>query len=114
MGKAETLLQIKEAEEKSKRMIEEAKEKQRSIIAAARREALDRIQKAEDNSKAASQSAISEEERRIASEREALLLKGNEEATALASKANQRIPTAKTYLKTQFERMIDAATGSNE
>ncbi len=114
MGKSETLLQVKEAEGKSKQMIEQAREKQKTIIATARREALDRIQEAERSTRAATQTAISQEERRIASEREALILKGNEEAKVITSKASERIPTAKTHLKTHFERTIDAATGSNE
>ena len=46
VGKAETLLQVKDAEAKAKQTLEQAEEKQRSIVAAARREAVDRMQKA--------------------------------------------------------------------
>lgn len=114
VGKSETLLQVKDAEAKAKLLIEQADEKQRSIIAAARREAIDKVQKAEEDLRSKKESALSQEKLALATQRDELLRKGNEEAAGINGKAKDRVPKAKSLLKQQFERTLDAATGTNE
>ncbi len=114
VGKAETLLQVKDAEAKAKAIIEQAEEKQKQIVAAARRDALNKIQQAEQDLKVKNETAISIERKALTSQREQLMKKGHDEATHLGTKAKERIPKAKTYIKQQFERTLDAATGANE
>ncbi|MBI0584809.1 MAG: hypothetical protein ISF22_11380 [Methanomassiliicoccus sp.] len=114
MGKAETLLQVKDAEAKAKQTLEQAEEKQRSIIAAARREAVDRSQKAESDLRAKTESALAQERKALSAQREALLVKGKEEAAKIDAKASDRIPRAKLMIKKSFERTLDAAAGPHE
>lgn len=114
VGKSETLLQVKDAEAKAKLLIEQADEKQRTIIAAARREAVDKVQKAEQDQRSKSESVLSQERVALASQRDELLRKGNEEAASINHKAKDRVPKAKTMIKQKFERTLDAATGTNE
>ncbi|WP_019178382.1 hypothetical protein [Methanomassiliicoccus luminyensis] len=114
MGKSETLLQVKDAEAKAKLLIEQADEKQRAIIAAARRDAADRIQKAESASKANSESQLAEEKRILAIQRDELLKKGTGESNILGTKANDRVPKAKAYIRQHLERTFDVSAGTNE
>lgn len=69
VGKAETLLQVKDAEAKAKQTLEQAEEKQRSIVAAARREAVDRMQKAEQDLRAKNESAFAQERQSLSVQR---------------------------------------------
>ncbi len=114
MGKAETLLQIRDAEVKAKQALEQADEKQRSILTAARREAVERSQKAEIDLKAKTESALAQERKALATKRDELLKKGNEDAAKIEAKAVERIPKAKLMIKENFERTLDAATGTHE
>ena len=114
MGKAETLLQVKDAEAKTKQTLEQAEEKQRSIVAAARREAVDRMQKAEQDLRAKNESAFAQERQSLSVQREALLAKGRDEAAKIEARASDRIPKAKLMIKQSFERTLDAAAGANE
>ncbi|MDW5561638.1 MAG: hypothetical protein SA339_00300 [Methanomassiliicoccus sp.] len=114
VGKAETLLQVKDAEAKAKQTLEQADEKQRSIIAAARREAVDRSQKAEQDLRAKTESALAQERKALSAQREELLAKGRDEAAKIDAKASDRIPKAKLMIKKSFERTLDAAAGANE
>jgi V/A-type H+-transporting ATPase subunit G/H len=114
VGKAETLLQVKDAEAKAKQMLEQAEEKQRSIIAAARREAVDRTQKAEQDLRAKTESTLAQERKALSIQREEFLAKGRDEAAQLEAKASDRIPKAKLMIKQSFERTLDAAAGANE
>jgi V/A-type H+-transporting ATPase subunit G/H len=114
VGKTETLLQVREAEEKAKQILEQADEKQRNILAAARREAVERMQSAETATRSKNEAALAREKKNLAVQKDELLKKGNEEAALLGAKAKDRIPKAKTYIKQHFERTLDAATGTNE
>lgn len=114
MGKAETLLQVKDAEAKAKQTLEQAEDKQRSIIAAARREAVERSQKAEKDLRAKTDSALAQERKALSVQREELLAKGKEEAAKIEAKASDRIPKAKLMIKQRFERTLDATAGTNE
>lgn len=114
MGKAETLLQVKDAEAKAKQTLEQAEDKQRSIVAAARREAVERSQKAEHDLHSKTESALAQERKALSVKREELLAKGKEEAAKIEAKASDRIPKAKLMIKQSFERTLDATTGTNE
>lgn len=114
MGKAETLLQVKDAEAKAKQTLEQAEERQRSIVAAARKEAVERSQKAEHDVRAKTESALAQERQSLSVQREALLTKGRDEAAKIEAKARDRIPKAKLMIKQSFERTLDVAAGANE
>ncbi len=114
MGKTETLLQVRDAEAKAKQILEQADEKQKAIIAGARREAVDRIQAAERDLRSKHEAALAKERSSLATQRDELLRKGNEQAADLNAKAKERIPKAKAYIRQHFERTLDAATGTNE
>ena len=114
MGKADALSQIKEAEAKAKKTLEEAEEKQRAIISSARREAVDKLQAAERDLRAKNEAALDQERKALAASRDELLRKGNEEAAAIEAKAAEHVTKAKTTIKRYFERAFDAAAGANE
>lgn len=114
MGKADALSQIKEAEAKAKRTLEEADEKQKSIVASARREAMDKLQAAERDLRAKREAVLVQERQALAAKREELLRKGNDDAAKIKSRAAERVPMAKTTIKQHFERAFDAAAGTNE
>jgi vacuolar-type H+-ATPase subunit H len=114
VGKAETLLKVRDAEAKAKQTLEQADEKQRSILAAARREAVERSQKAEIDLKAKTESGLAQEKKALTAKKEDLLHKGNEEAAKIDAKAKERVPKAKQMIKAQFERTLDAATSTHE
>jgi V/A-type H+-transporting ATPase subunit G/H len=114
VGKAETLLQIKDAEAKARQILEEADDKQRSIGAAARREGVERSQKAEQELRAKTEATLAQEKKALAVKREELIVKGREEAAKTESKASDRIPKAKLMILQDFERTLNAATGTHE
>ncbi len=114
MGKDETLLQVKETEAKAKTIVEQAEERHRTIITSARREAAKRAQDAEIDLRSRSEAALASERGKIAVQREEIVVKGNEEAEKLGSRAKDSIPKAKTFLKEQFMRTIDASAGAND
>ncbi len=114
MGKEQTLLQVREAEKKARDLILDAEEKQKSIVAAAHRDAAAKVQEAERELKMKRDSVLVNEEKELALEKEAQIAKGKDEANTIKVKANERVPKAKTYIKEHFERTLDVATGSNE
>ncbi len=114
VGKVDTLSRIKEAENEAKSTLAEADAKSMSVIAAARKEALEKVQSAEAARRAKSADTIDQEKKSLAEKHAELLRKGNEEASAISSKANERILKAKTYIEGNFERALDAITGTNE
>lgn len=114
MGKADTLLQVRDTEAKANRIIEEADEKQKAVIVAARREAIERYQTAEVAVRSKTEAAISQEKASLTAQRSDSMRKGTEEAAKLMAKAKDRIPKAKMHIKNIFERTFDAAAGTNE
>mgnify|MGYP007121312023 CR=1 FL=1 len=112
MGKSETLLQVKDAESKAKQTIEQARSKEKELLSSARKEAVDKIQQKDLRSKSASE--LASQKASLASQKEGLLQKGNDDAAALEAVAVKKIPQAKMMIKQQFERTFDAATGINE
>ena len=85
MGKSETLLQVKDAESKAKQTIEQARTKEKEILSSARKEAVEKIQQAEKDLRSKSASELASQKASLASQKEGLLQKGNDDAAALES-----------------------------
>lgn len=110
MSRAEILVKVKDAESRAKDYITEAEEKSKAIVANARKESVRMMREAEDGLKAGHDSALAQERAKIASQRNELLKRGEEESERLRVKAANNIPRAKNYLKERFERTVDATT----
>jgi vacuolar-type H+-ATPase subunit H len=110
VSRAETLLKIKEAEAKAKEIVSQADEKAKAIAASARKEAVRIVQEADEKGKAAYDTAYAAEKSKIATEREATVKKGAEEAERLKAKANVNVPKSDAYLLERFERTVDASS----
>lgn len=109
MSRADTLVKIKEAESKARETIAAAEEKQKAVLAGARREAIRMMQEADDRMKAEHEAAMDKERHAMADKRQQLLRKGSDEAAKLMSKAAGNVPKAKARIKEVFERTIDAS-----
>jgi len=107
MSRADTLVKIKEAESKAQETIAAAEEKQKAMLAGARREAIRIVQEAEDKMKAEHDAVMAKERQSMAEKRQRLLRKGSDDAAKLMSKAAVNVPKAKTRIKEVFERTID-------
>jgi V/A-type H+-transporting ATPase subunit G/H len=104
--RADTLLQIKDAEAKASQIMIEADEKQKALVAAARKDAVRKIQAAEEKQRAEFETAYAAEKAKVSSQRDDILSKGKSEASAVKGKAEQNIPKAKAQLKQAFESNI--------
>jgi len=109
MSRADTLVRIKEAESEARGIIAAAEEKQKTILAGARRDAIRMTQDAEDKTKADHENVMAREKQAMSEKREQLLRKGSDEAAKLMSKAAGNVPKAKARIKEVFERTIDAS-----
>jgi vacuolar-type H+-ATPase subunit H len=109
MSRADTLVKIKEAESKARETIAAAEEKQKTVLAGARREAIRMMQEADDRMKAEYEAAMDKERHAMDDKRQQLLRKGSDEAAKLMSKAASNVPKAKARIKEVFERTIDAS-----
>lgn len=110
LSRAEILLQIKNAEKDAQQILLEAQEKQKSIVASARKEAIELMQVAEDDLREEQSTALSSERDRVAGLRDELLKKGKEEASAIEKRSGELVKKAKIHLKSLFERTIDATS----
>ncbi|HIJ00506.1 MAG: V/A-type H+/Na+-transporting ATPase subunit [Candidatus Methanomethylophilaceae archaeon] len=110
MSRTDILLKVKETEAKARSIIEEAEEEKKAIIAKARRDSVKMVQDAEAKIRADFESKISEEMKKLASQREVLLRKGEEEAARLEAVASKRMAKVKDFLKKEFERSINATS----
>lgn len=106
MARADTLLQIKDAEAKASQTMKEADDKQKTIVAAARKDAIRKIQDSDDKQRSEFDAAYASEKAKVSSQREEILEKGRREARELKSKAEMSIPKAKSHLKQAFEGSI--------
>jgi V/A-type H+-transporting ATPase subunit G/H len=104
--RADTLLQIKDAEAKASQIMIEADEKQKAVMAAARKDAIRKIQDADDKQRSEFDAAYASEKAKVSAQREEILEKGKLEARELKSKAESNIPKAKLQLKKTFEGSI--------
>jgi V/A-type H+-transporting ATPase subunit G/H len=114
VNRSDILLQVKDAESKAQQTVREAEEKQRAIITSARREAAARVKEAEEKLRAEHEARFAKERESIASERQAYLNKGKEEAAAVKAKADAKVPAAITHLMQSFERTLDVAAKTND
>ncbi|MDI3541317.1 MAG: V/A-type H+/Na+-transporting ATPase subunit [Candidatus Methanomethylophilaceae archaeon] len=110
LSRTDILLKVKETEAKARSIIEEAEEEKKAIIAKARRDSVKMVQDAEAKIRADFESKISEEMKKLASQREVLLRKGEEEAARLEAVASKRMAKVKDFLKKEFERSINATS----
>jgi V/A-type H+-transporting ATPase subunit G/H len=104
--RADTLLQIKEAEAKAAQIVKDAEEKHKQVIAAARREAAVRIQAAEVKLKAEFESAFSAERAKISTQRDEIIRKGTIEAKSLTDRAESRVAKVVDDILEKFEQTL--------
>lgn len=114
MNRSDILLQVKDAESKAQQIVKEAEDKQRSTVTSARREAATRVNEADEKLRAEYDSRFAKERESIASEKQAYLNKGKEEAAAVKAKAEAKIPNVITHLMQSFERTLDVAAKTND
>ena len=114
MNRSDILLQVKDAESKAQQIVKEAEEKQRATITSARREAATRVNEADEKLRAEYEARFAKERESIASEKQTYLNKGKEEAVAIKSKADAKIPNVITHLMQSFERTLDVAAKTND
>jgi V/A-type H+-transporting ATPase subunit G/H len=110
VSRDETLLQVKRAEEEAEQIIKEGQESQRAVVVAARRQALKASQEADEKLRAEFDSAVSKERSKVASQREAILVRGRDEALRMSAQAKDRTNRAKDHLKNRFARTLDATS----
>jgi len=104
--RADTLLQIKDAEAKAAQTIKDAQEKQRVIVANARREAIKRIQDAELKMREDNERAFTEEKSKVSANKSDLISKGREEANQAKSHSSVKTSEVRHFLKESFERSL--------
>ena len=106
MTRADTLLQIKDAEAKASQIMIEADEKQRALVVAARKDAVRKIQDAEEKQRVEFESSYAAEKAKVSSQRDEILFNGRANASGVKGKAEHNIPKAKVLLKQAFEANI--------
>ncbi len=114
MNRSDILLQVKDAETKAQQIVKEAEEKQRATVTSARREAATRVNEADEKLRAEYDARFAKERESIASEKQAYLNKGKEEAAAVKTKADAKIPNVITHLMKSFEGTLDVAAKTND
>lgn len=106
MAKNEILSEIKKAEENAKKMIDEAIEIKNKRISDARAEAREILKQAEVDSHKAAQDSFKSGEEKVLVERDRIVKDGEENALAMAQKAQANVDKAVNYLLTEFERAV--------
>ncbi len=106
MAKNEILSEIKKAEENAKKMIDEAIEIKNKRISDARAEAREILKQAEVDSHKAAQDSFKSGEEKILVERNRILKDGEQNALAMAQKAQANVDKAVDYLLIEFERAV--------
>jgi V/A-type H+-transporting ATPase subunit G/H len=106
MGRDETLLQVRRAEEEAEQIIKEAQESQKAIIAAARRQAIKATQEGEERLRI-------EFDQTLSSQREGILARGKDEGLRVRTQATTRADKVRDDLKDNFVRALDAAPRTN-
>jgi V/A-type H+-transporting ATPase subunit G/H len=104
--RSDTLLQIKDAEVKAAQIVKDADEKHKQIVAAARREAVAKIQAAEEKQRQDYESAYAAEKSKISTQREEIIRKGNNEAQALNARAESKVNAVVDHLLAKFESSL--------
>ena len=106
MAKNEILSEIKKAEENAKKMIDEAIEIKNKRISDARAEAREILKQAEVDSHKAAQDSFKSGEEKVLVERDRIIKDGEENALAMAQKAQANVGKAVDYLLIEFERAV--------
>ncbi|OPY33363.1 MAG: hypothetical protein A4E32_00649 [Methanomassiliicoccales archaeon PtaU1.Bin124] len=106
MTRADTLLQIKDAESKAAQIVKDAQEKQRAIVANARRDAVKRIQDAEVKMREENDRAFNSERAKVTSTKTELINKGAEEARLVKSGSASKKAAVRAHLKDAFEKSL--------
>ena len=106
MAKNEILSEIKKAEENAKKMIDEAIEMKNKRISDARAEAREILKQGEIDSHQAAQDSFKAGEENVLVEREGVLKDGEQNAIAMAQKAQANVDKAVDYLLNEFERAV--------
>jgi len=104
--RADTLLQIKDAEAKATQIVKDAQEKQRAIVANARRDAIKRIQDAEVQMREDNDRAFNNEKAKVNSTKVELINKGVEEANQAKARSSSKMSAVRTNLKESFEKSL--------
>lgn len=108
VGKAEILHEIKAAEEKVRSMNKEAEERRKQLQAEAKRLALQKTEAAEAALRRRLETETVEAQARTNLRKKAILDEGQKRADALVASARKRMPEAKGFVLTEFERAADA------
>jgi vacuolar-type H+-ATPase subunit H len=104
--RADTLLKVKEAEAKAAQIVKDAQERQKVIVANARRDALARMRDSEAKTKEDREKAIAEEKVKLDAARKEQMAKGNSEANKALTVSDSKIFAIRSYLKESFEKSI--------
>ena len=106
MAKNEILSEIKKAEENAKKMIDEAIEVKNKRISDARAEAREILKQAEVDSHKAAQDSFKSGEEKVLVERDRIVKDGEENALAMAQKAQANVDKSVDYLLIEFDRRV--------
>ncbi|HWQ47356.1 MAG TPA: ATP synthase archaeal subunit H [Methanosarcina sp.] len=106
MAKNEILSEIKKAEENAKKMIDEAIETKNKRISDARAEAREILKQSEIDSHKAAQDSFKSGEEKVLVERDRIIKDGEQDALAMAQKAQANVDKAVDYLLKEFERAV--------
>ncbi len=106
MTRADTLLKVKEAEAKAAQIVKDAQDKQKVIVANARRDALGRLRDGETKMKEEREKAIGAEKVKLDAARKEQMAKGNAEANKALTTSESKIFAIKSYLKESFEKSL--------
>ena len=106
MTRSDTLLQIKDAETKAAQIVKDAEDRHKQIVAAARREAVAKIQGAEEKQRSGYDSAYSAEKAKISTQREEIIRKGTIEAQAVNARAESKVNAVVDHLLAKFEQTL--------
>jgi V/A-type H+-transporting ATPase subunit G/H len=104
--RSDTLLQIKDAEAKAAQIVKDAEDRHKQIVVAARREAVAKIQAAEDKQRADYESAYSGEKAKISTQRDEIIRKGTIEAQAVNARAESKVNAVVDHLLAKFEQTL--------
>lgn len=110
MSRTDILVKIKNAEEAADQKVEWAHADKKVAVADARRDSVNRIQKANTDAKAKTDSAIAKELEVLGAKRQEELDKGKSEAAALEKASKKNVGKAKKFLMDEFARTLDAVS----
>ena len=114
MNRSDILLQVKDAESRAQQIVKGAEERQRAVITAARKEAAARMNESDQGLRAEFDARFAKERKSIAAEKQIYLDRGKEEAVAVKSKTEAKVPGVIIHIMQSFERTLDVAAKTND